>query len=56
VRADPAQAPVDLDGEIDALLETGASVAEIARNLARRGAGDRRDLYARASARKAGRR
>lgn len=52
----PVQAPVDLDAEIDTLLESGTSVAEIARTLARRGAGDRRDLYARASERKAGRR
>ncbi|MGA8838894.1 MAG: 16S rRNA (cytidine(1402)-2'-O)-methyltransferase [Candidatus Aquilonibacter sp.] len=46
------QAPVDLDAEIDSLLASGASVAEIARNLAKRGAGDRRSLYERASKRK----
>ena len=41
-----------LDAEIDSLLASGASVAEIARNLAKRGAGDRRSLYERASKRK----
>ncbi|HUN29316.1 MAG TPA: 16S rRNA (cytidine(1402)-2'-O)-methyltransferase [Alphaproteobacteria bacterium] len=53
--AAPAAA-IDVDGEIDALLEGGASVADVARNLARRGAGERRELYARASERKSGRR
>ena len=48
--------PLDLDAEIDALLERGASVAAIARDLVRRGAGERRDLYARASERKSARR
>jgi 16S rRNA (cytidine1402-2'-O)-methyltransferase len=47
---------LDLDAEIDLLLERGASVAEIARDLVRRGAGERRDLYARASERKSARR
>ncbi len=51
-RTEPDPAPADLDAEIDALLETGASVAEIARDLVRRGAGDRRSLYERASKRK----
>jgi len=53
------QAPspaLDLDAEIDALLERGVSVAEVARDLVRRGAGERRALYARASERKSGRR
>jgi len=48
--------PFDLDAEIDALLERGTSVAEIARDLVRRGAGERRALYARASKRKSARR
>jgi len=54
----PAQTPpaFDLDAEIDALLERGASVAEVARDLVRRGAGERRALYARASERKSARR
>jgi 16S rRNA (cytidine1402-2'-O)-methyltransferase len=51
-----APAALDLDAEIDLLLERGASVAEIARDLVRRGAGERRDLYARASERKSARR
>ncbi len=49
-------AAFDLDAEIDALLERGASVAEVARDLVRRGAGERRALYARASERKSARR
>lgn len=52
----PQHPPFDLDAEIDALLERGASVAAIARDLVRRGAGERRDLYARASERKSARR
>lgn len=41
-----------LDAAIDDLLASGCRVGEIARRLAERGAGDRRALYARASARK----
>ncbi|HTU71686.1 MAG TPA: 16S rRNA (cytidine(1402)-2'-O)-methyltransferase [Candidatus Baltobacteraceae bacterium] len=48
--------PPDLDAAIDERLERGESVAEIARALARIGAGARRDLYARATERKAKRR
>jgi 16S rRNA (cytidine1402-2'-O)-methyltransferase len=40
------------DLEIDALLARGCSVADVARTLARQGRGDRRELYARAGARK----
>ncbi|HEV7179240.1 MAG TPA: 16S rRNA (cytidine(1402)-2'-O)-methyltransferase [Candidatus Baltobacteraceae bacterium] len=56
-----AVAPVDMPGEaapadpavaIDALLDGGRSVRDIARELADRGFGERRDLYNRASARK----
>ncbi len=49
--AEPSQAEVD--AEIDALLAANCRVGEIAKRLARRGLGDRNDLYARASARKA---
>lgn len=52
----PQHPAFDLDAEIDALLERGATVAAIARDLVRRGAGERRDLYARASERKSARR
>jgi 16S rRNA (cytidine1402-2'-O)-methyltransferase len=41
------------DGDIDALLAEGRKVGEIAKLLAGRGAGERNELYARASARKA---
>lgn len=44
----------DADAEIDALLAENCRVGDIAKRLARRGYGDRGDLYARASARKAG--
>ncbi len=44
----------ELDAEIDAMLAAGAHTAEIARALAARGAGSRRSLYARISARKSG--
>lgn len=47
-----AQPPGDLDATIDELLASGASVAEVARRLAHAGAGNRRDLYTRASARR----
>ena len=53
-------APADLsdaqiEARIDAYLDAGRSVAEIARALADAGAGQRRSLYARASERKANR-
>jgi 16S rRNA (cytidine1402-2'-O)-methyltransferase len=48
----PPDAPEDTDAEIDALLAQGLAVGEIAKQLARRGAGERRELYARASERK----
>jgi 16S rRNA (cytidine1402-2'-O)-methyltransferase len=41
------------DGEIDRALASGASVPEIARELARRGFGSRAELYRRASERRA---
>jgi 16S rRNA (cytidine1402-2'-O)-methyltransferase len=47
------QLPPDLDAAIDELLAGGASVAEVARRLAHAGAGNRRDLYTRASQRRA---
>lgn len=40
------------DAQIDEMLEKGAKVAAVARELADRGLGDRHELYARASARK----
>jgi 16S rRNA (cytidine1402-2'-O)-methyltransferase len=43
----------DLDAAIDDLLAGGASVAEVARRLAHAGAGNRRELYTRASQRRA---
>jgi 16S rRNA (cytidine1402-2'-O)-methyltransferase len=42
----------DLDAAIDELFASGASVAEVARRLAHAGAGNRRDLYTRASQRR----
>jgi 16S rRNA (cytidine1402-2'-O)-methyltransferase len=42
----------DIDAAIDALLERGATLSAIGRELAGRGLGERRALYARASARK----
>lgn len=48
-----ANVPADLDAAIDELLASGASVAEVARRLAHAGAGNRRDLYTRASQRRA---
>ncbi len=45
-------AQADLDGEIDALLETGASVSAVAKALSERGFGERRHIYARATGRK----
>jgi 16S rRNA (cytidine1402-2'-O)-methyltransferase len=44
----------DIDAEIDAALGRGDSVPVVARELARRGLGSRADLYARATARRAG--
>lgn len=41
------------DAAIDALLDDGYRVGEVAKRLARRGFGDRSELYARASTRKA---
>ena len=40
------------DDEIDALLRAGRRVADVAKELAKQGRGDRNDLYARAGARK----
>ena len=45
-------APVDVDAEIDALLAQGVAVPQIARRLASAGAGERHELYERASKRK----
>ena len=50
---EPQRSPRDLDATIDELLAGGASVAEVARRLAHAGAGTRRDLYTRASQRRA---
>ncbi len=51
---EPAQAvaPAGVDVAIDRLLAEGTPVADIARSLAERGLGERRDLYARAVERK----
>jgi 16S rRNA (cytidine1402-2'-O)-methyltransferase len=46
--ADAAAPPADVDGAIDALLATGVSVRDAARELAERGAGERKELYRRA--------
>jgi 16S rRNA (cytidine1402-2'-O)-methyltransferase len=51
--AAPMPAEDDASAAIDELLEDGKRVGEVARLLAARGFGDRRALYARASARKA---
>jgi 16S rRNA (cytidine1402-2'-O)-methyltransferase len=48
----PARAPGDASAAIDELLDRGRSVAEIARELAGAGFGERRALYAAASERK----
>lgn len=52
----PAETPRpsldELDDAIDAALAAGRSIAAIAKSLAGRGLGDRRELYARASRRK----
>jgi 16S rRNA (cytidine1402-2'-O)-methyltransferase len=51
----PERPPFDeADEQIDALLAENRRVGDIAKLLARRGLGDRGELYARASARKAG--
>ncbi len=50
-RAEPAEPHVD-DETIDAMLEAGESVRDIARALAEDGRGDRREIYQRASKRK----
>lgn len=51
-QAKASHAPLDLDVAIDELLASGHRATEIARRLARAGAGDRRDLYARVNKRK----
>jgi 16S rRNA (cytidine1402-2'-O)-methyltransferase len=43
------------DAEIDAMLASGSRVGDVAKALAARGLGERRELYAQASARKAAR-
>ncbi len=45
----------DAVAAIDALLETGQRVGDVAKQLAAHGFGDRRELYAKTAARKAGR-
>lgn len=51
-RSDAAPDPAGVDREIDRALAAGASVADVARELSRRGLGSRSELYARASARR----
>ncbi len=46
-------APDETNAAIDALLDDGRRVADVAKLLAARGFGDRHDLYARAATRKA---
>jgi 16S rRNA (cytidine1402-2'-O)-methyltransferase len=46
--------PADVDAEIDKAFAAGASVADVARELARRELGSRADLYRRASGRREG--
>ncbi len=50
--AQAAAVAIDVDQRIDALLREGRPVAHIAKLLADEGAGERHELYARASARK----
>ncbi|MBD5657689.1 MAG: hypothetical protein IAI50_21310, partial [Candidatus Eremiobacteraeota bacterium] len=50
------ESPVDIDREIDLAFAAGGSVADVARELARRGLASRAELYARASARRDARR
>ncbi|HUA09244.1 MAG TPA: 16S rRNA (cytidine(1402)-2'-O)-methyltransferase [Candidatus Acidoferrales bacterium] len=45
-------APADVDAAIDELLASGHGVGDVARLLARAGAGERRELYARANKRR----
>jgi 16S rRNA (cytidine1402-2'-O)-methyltransferase len=54
IDASPAVAPSDteIDRAIDAALSGGLSIAAIAKELAAKGLGERRELYARASRRK----
>jgi 16S rRNA (cytidine1402-2'-O)-methyltransferase len=53
-QAPPAEPPLEATRDtIDALLDGGRRVGEVAKLLAKRGLGDRRELYARAAARKA---
>ncbi|MBV8583101.1 MAG: 16S rRNA (cytidine(1402)-2'-O)-methyltransferase [Candidatus Eremiobacteraeota bacterium] len=53
VGVEPAAPTLDeLDDAIDAALAAGSSIAAIAKSLAGKGLGERRELYARASARK----
>ncbi|HVA34095.1 MAG TPA: 16S rRNA (cytidine(1402)-2'-O)-methyltransferase [Candidatus Baltobacteraceae bacterium] len=49
--SDRPQPPASTDEAIDALLSQGRRVGEIAKELARRGCGERRELYARATGR-----
>ena len=53
-RTEPATHAEDADAAIDALLAQELRAGEIAKTLARRGLGNRSDLYARVNARKAG--
>jgi 16S rRNA (cytidine1402-2'-O)-methyltransferase len=48
----PAPSDDEIDGAIDTALSAGRSITEIAKELATKGLGERRDLYARASRRK----
>jgi 16S rRNA (cytidine1402-2'-O)-methyltransferase len=50
---EPGASDVNVSAAIDEMLASGRRVAEIARDLAARGLGDRREIYAAASARKA---
>lgn len=47
-----SEAVDDVDARIDALLDEGRSVSDIAKSLAQAGAGERRELYGRAGERK----
>jgi 16S rRNA (cytidine1402-2'-O)-methyltransferase len=53
MRPEETTTPADANAAIDALLADGRRVAEIARVLAAQGLGERRELYAAATARKA---
>ncbi len=52
--ADSPLPSTDIDALIDVALAGGASIAQTAKTLAQRGFGERRELYARANARKRG--